>query len=101
MVRLKDELLDDIEVDSTTFQFHYGSVKRGDRSNRWFPADVFQFHYGSVKSGIDSDTTEISSPFQFHYGSVKRLMPFALQIPDIYFNSTMVRLKVELESLEP
>jgi len=62
---------------------------------RMFPCyALFQFHYGSVKRIIALKEDIRSELFQFHYGSVKR-KPFSSNLRCfLYFNSTMVRLKV-------
>ena len=32
------------------FQFHYGTIKRPNKSLGYVPRYVFQFHYGTIKS---------------------------------------------------
>jgi len=55
---------------------------------------LFQFHYGSVKSYFALPCDLLMASFQFHYGSVKRPVKSVELTPIMYFNSTMVRLKV-------
>jgi len=74
MVRLKAALSVFICACTSSFQFHYGSVKRKDSDTTRLASKVFQFHYGSVKSNME----------QFNGNNFKD------------FNSTMVRLKGKL-----
>ena len=71
MVRLKETTTDGIDIQSSSFQFHNGSIKSKQPITAVARVSKFQFHNGSIKS---------------HTGF------FVLQCR-ICFNSTMVRLK--------
>ena len=55
------------------FQFHTGSIKRGQRRNLCDSVPKFQFHTGSIKSSPNRLFENTSPMFQFHTGSIKRL----------------------------
>jgi len=79
------------------FQFHYGSVKSLNAFAAAVINDLFQFHYGSVKSFTNSALNRNANIFQFHYGSVKSEALVVVPWDRGYFNSTMVRLKEQLQ----
>ena len=62
-------------------------------------AGVFQFHYGTIKSGKLGEAVYYRAGFQFHYGTIKSQPAAARSSSCCYFNSTMVRLKVKLNSI--
>ena len=54
---------------------------------------TFQFHYGTIKSKQIEQQWKMWNAFQFHYGTIKRLVTLLPVMFRHYFNSTMVRLK--------
>ena len=74
MVRLKEETNETESVKEEMFQFHNGSIKRMSLS-------IVEQHF---------------KEFQFHNGSIKRHSLTVTHAPIFGFNSTMVRLKVDL-----
>jgi len=99
MVRLKANLADAYRF-FYEFQFHYGSVKRLSNYLRVRKYILFQFHYGSVKRNAKANKLAQVDLFQFHYGSVKSGLSSGINpLLAIYFNSTMVRLKVDLDKM--
>ena len=57
-------------------------------------SSTFQFHYGTIKAWTEVAEERRPVAFQFHYGTIKAQLPapsLYLRSPD--FNSTTVRLK--------
>ena len=54
---------------------------------------TFQFHYGTIKRGSSPYWITVYAKFQFHYGTIKRKDNLFGYSRGKYFNSTMVRLK--------
>ena len=71
MVRLRQQLLDDLVVDDGVFTIHYGEIKTYDESLLKNTALVFTIHYGEIKT---------------HAGTIHEKTYLDLQ-------STMVRLR--------
>ncbi len=63
---------------------------------KYFLDKLFQFHNGSIKSGGSQNLDQTLAIFQFHNGSIKSMNDYEDFAPSLYFNSTMVRLKVRL-----
>jgi len=81
------------------FQFHYGSVKRGEPGYWEGRKRIFQFHYGSVKRWLTMGTTSTMKNFNSTMVRLKACV-FAPAISTISnFNSTMVRLKDVIQIL--
>ena len=57
-------------------------------------ANLFQFHYGTIKRNNSGANNPLQMLFQFHYGTIKSITRLVFTTSLIYFNSTMVRLKV-------
>ena len=100
------------------FQFHYGAI--GSIKTTWncYPLPKFQFHYGAIGSFRAGFVIKPLYAFQFHYGAIgsrfcsvsiyrefisiplwcdwEGLKYNALPHPARHFNSTMVRLGVQL-----
>ena len=62
---------------------------------------LFQFHKGSIKRALKEFEHCVKNQFQFHKGSIKRTMSPHCRGRCTYFNSTKVRLKVEIQMKEP
>ena len=52
MVRLKVPQTSFRQSVLSMFQFHYGTIKRTGRINKFYPINMFQFHYGTIKSSF-------------------------------------------------
>ena len=95
MVRLKDLALCDAL--GRGYNFNSTMVRLKVDSNTYGPTSTkFQFHYGTIKSPYLLVDKFSGGSFQFHYGTIKRFFLLALLVLITYFNSTMVRLKVDL-----
>src|SRR5690554_4344580 len=94
MVRLRAFAFFVCQNNKTRFQFHNGSVESNIHPGGKHYVNIFQFHNGSVERHGSDNKNKVAVSFQFHNGSVERQLlrrAFALQL---YFNSTMVRLRV-------
>ena len=92
MVRLKADIAGK-GIGSSTFQFHYGTIKSLTQMNDNVQHATFQFHYGTIKRGVICKYGFSQMEFQFHYGTIKRICVNCRKKLVCYFNSTMVRLK--------
>ena len=54
---------------------------------------LFQFHYGTIKRLNSLLMKRDEVLFQFHYGTIKSCRIYVSSLFNLYFNSTMVRLK--------
>ena len=59
-----------------------------------FVLSIFQFQYGAIKSDDYSKTFFYFVVFQFQYGAIKSYLGVYIRLLYLYFNSSMVRLKV-------
>ena len=78
------------------FQFHNGSIKSHRFADLRGKLHQFQFHNGSIKRLPPRIWLERLTMFQFHNGSIKSRKPDPPNICIRCFNSTMVRLKVNV-----
>ena len=100
MVRLKENDKNGTRL-FDIFQFHYGTIKRLQLLKWKNKVEKFQFHYGTIKSDSSNNVYYYDIRFQFHYGTIKRGMAMVpLSRCQVYFNSTMVRLKALQTFLE-
>ena len=76
------------------FQFLYGAIKSDFIPYHSHYHDKFQFLYGAIKSWPSSVIGGAAILFQFLYGAIKRIETPQNTPDEIYFNSSMVRLKV-------
>jgi len=101
MVRLKVDLHMKISAHKTSFQFHYGTIKRLFKIYTQRPRPEFQFHYGTIKSTILSQR-KINLFANFNSIMVRLKVKYQEDHMKNYlhdFNSIMVRLKVCLEAV--
>ncbi len=81
------------------FQFHNGTIKRSCRCGCYPGPPLFQFHNGTIKRQGEAIITDTTTLFQFHNGTIKSIMSFHNLNNKKNFNSTMVQLRENQESL--
>ena len=78
---------------TTSFQFHYGTIKRHIPVARLLLNLWFQFHYGTIKSLKNCNSSGVIRYFNSTMGRLKVSSGFCSEFLRWYFNSTMGRLK--------
>ena len=97
MVRLKDSKITQIMSNTTSFQFHYGTIKSRTSYSHRDMKRMFQFHYGTIKRSISKyNNLSPQSGFNSTMVRLKVRLLIIMKIFLLSFNSTMVRLKVSI-----
>ena len=76
------------------FQFYISSIKSSEYPEIIKYFDEFQFYISSIKRPANRTALAGKRKFQFYISSIKRLNPIENRPKHPYFNSTLVRLKV-------
>ena len=95
MVRLRAGNTATLDLGTTSFQFHYGTIESSKYGYYeriklisiplwydWEPSPLhtahlfikFQFHYGTIERGDNITNNRAGRLFQFHYGTIERLL---------------------------
>src|SRR5690606_189764 len=100
MVRLKGGRKRSASTGVFIFKFHYGEIKGHTTITFGCLSYSFQFHYGAIKGQSLIYFIKVLHQFQFHYGAIKGIISWKSGENSTYFNSTMVRLKEFMITME-
>ena len=80
-------------IESSSFQFHKGTIKTDGSTAGIAGKGVFQFHKGTIKTYIFRGSCVYFWVFQFHKGTIKTYEDIKEAAIKLNFNSIKVRLK--------
>src|SRR5690606_37767236 len=75
-------------------QFQFGTIKSLISVLLVLTPFLFQFQFGTIKSGKWNHLYDMHDLFQFQFGTIKSNVPVCAVHGLLYFNSSLVRLKV-------